>query len=340
MKIKYLLILLFLITPLFSEIENTLDLSKIGRALGFPADQLTIENYLETERSIYTNRSSAEIGNNRPPPFKPEKILQCYKITGKDPFTFLPIIITVVDQNTYESVEMKIAREKFLLISEKSMTEGGRLPYGNFNISDSDTGFFLIQEVRIPAVPVYGEENSLKNPHYTNNCPQTIMCNVSYLHVPNSNVDVRIAQYKSIEDYTRTFSLIRGGEKYFNRFGYMDTDDDGNQVGQPIERNEPFQKMIIEVFKALNLEVLESPMLNSFRKEQKIEKPNIAPEPRTIPQPLDAQKPEASPQERLLEVTMSEPEDYSWRWLVGLIALLLAMGFAMKRYFSKRAASR
>ena len=158
------------------------------------------------------------------------------------------------------------------------------------------------------------------------------------LQVANSNVDLRIAQYKGIEDYTKDFELVLGGEKYFNRFSYPNLDDDGNQVGPQIKRIEPFDQMIIEVFKALNTEVLESPILNSFRKDQKPSAPVIVPNITVPAQPIISEETKTLPVQTTSEISSPPPKEKSWLWLwiITLLAALSLIALFVKRLKVKR----
>ena len=338
MKFILLIIYIFITSQVFLRAEDPFDLVKIGKALGFPADQMIIEDYLQTERFIYTTQSVVEAGNQTSPPFSPEHILKAYKIMGKNPSSFLPIIITIVDKDTYESDRMKSLRSRLAPIVEKPSAEGGRLPYGDFEISATEIGFFLIDEIRTPAHPLYEKSGSLEIGLYVNDCPQTAMSHISFLQVANSNVDLRIAQYKGIEDYTKDFELVLGGEKYFNRFSYPNLDDDGNQVGPQIKRIEPFDQMIIEVFKALNTEVLESPILNSFRKDQKPSAPVIVPNITVPAQPIISEETKTLPVQTTSEISSPPPKEKSWLWLwiITLLAALSLIALFVKRLKVKR----
>jgi hypothetical protein len=141
-------------------------------------------------------------------------------------------------------------------------------------------------------------------------------------------MDVRIAQYISPENFkdrARVFILIPGGEKYFARFS-----DPGN-ANLP---EEPFYKMIIEVFRGLNLEVLASPMLDSFR--QKPVTATSAPELPEKQTTRPTKSLDSISQQQAIEVTKTQSKKQPWLWLIGLIALLSVFGFFTKQYFSKR----
>ncbi len=333
MKILHVLIGLLTVTNFYAQAESILNLEKIGKSLGYPSDQLVIEDYLEIEKSIYIDKMASEISSNTLPPFTPERIYKAYKITGKNPSTFLPIIITVATRDTYRTDAVRKLEIQTKSAREVPAQEGGRLPFGDFKISETATGFFVMLEMRVPTRPSHFDDDPPGVMRYIGSSPQTLGSYISLLQVPESDVDVRIAQYMAIENYTQEFVQIPGGEKYFNRFGHLN--EENSMDGESFKPDEPFHKMIINVFRSLNLEVLESPLLNPFRKEQKPSTPISVPDSKTIPQPIVAQPPESPPLEPPAEVIKPQPQETSWLWLVGLIALIAVLGFSLKRFLLK-----
>lgn len=340
MSFLNIIILFMILTHPSVKSEEILNIEHIRKSLGYPSDQLVVEDYLEKEKSAYSHKTIREEQNNLPTPFSPDRILKAFKVTGKNPSSFLPIIITVVARDSYRSDLTNKLETQLKALDATSTADGGRLPYGDFKISDDTNGVFLMMpETRVPSQSIHLDQDLPGVKSYLDKYPDKEPCFVSFLKIPETDVDVRVAQYMNTEDNLQELISISGGEKYFNRFGHLN--EQNSMDGVSFKPDEPFHEMIIEVFKALNLEVLESPMLNPYRKEQKIiGSPIIVPDSGTISPPIVAPQLEALPREKPSEVTKPEPEDHSWRWLVGLLALLSVMGFAVKRYCSKRTVPR
>jgi hypothetical protein len=334
---RLIILLFYIVTMAFScaQAESVMNLEKIGKALGFPPDQLFVADYLEIEKLVYTNKTPSETSNNTLPPFSPDRIYKAYKITGKNPATFLPIIITVVARDTYRSELVKKLEIQLKPLAETPMTEGGRLPLGEFKVSESVAGFFLsMPETRVPAQPIHLAHDPPGLMKYVDNYPTHTYCHVSFVNVPESDVDIRIAQYGGTETYEQTITPIAGGEKYFNRFGHLFDKISGDE--QPFKTDEPFHEMIINVFRGLNLEVLDSPMLDSFRKNKKSSATSAATDLKTTKSLPTSEAKETPTQEKKSESIQPQRQDQSWLWIFGLIALLSILGLSAKYYFSKR----
>ena len=132
MSFANFIILFIVLTPFVANSEEMLSVENIGRYLGYPSDQIVIEDYLEKEKLAYIHKTLREERDNLPTPFPPDRIFKAFKVTGKNPSSFFPIIITVVARDSYRSDLINKLEKQLKALDATSMAEGGRLPYGDF----------------------------------------------------------------------------------------------------------------------------------------------------------------------------------------------------------------
>jgi hypothetical protein len=300
--------------------EPIINLDKVGKALGYPPEQLVIIDYLDQEKFIYTKKTSTEDQRGLMPPVDPASIYQSYSIVSKTPNALLPIVVTISKRNAYVTPYVDNFMAEANRLPEIPVSDKGRLPFGKFNLSGTSSAIFYMEEMRIPA-----QLKKIIEPGDTwtrqDEYPKFHMSSLSIVQDASSEVDVRIALYASLY-YPNHLIQIPGGEEYFAAFNEEVSDN-------------PKDLSILDIFKGLNQIVLTSPIMNPYRK---MPVPSIsAPE---LPQ-KEITKPtenlESIARKQPTTVTKPQPKELSWLWLVGLIVLLSVMGFAAKRYFSKSA---
>ncbi|NJR41739.1 MAG: hypothetical protein HC767_02790 [Akkermansiaceae bacterium] len=205
-------------TPLSRAAEPPINLQQVAKVLHFPEKHLILEDYLTAERSAYIHQNLDEWQNKKTIPFPPDHIYQAYRITSDIPHAFYPIIIAVAKKGSYQD-------EKFEQHIEE-IENSRKLPrpphgiytfadaFGKISINHEIEGFFTLDEIRVPAIPLLIEDTDPPKEVLVNNFPKTKPSNVVIFQIPNNDVEVRISQYTSFNRYHELVK-VDGGENYF-----------------------------------------------------------------------------------------------------------------------------
>jgi hypothetical protein len=309
-----------------SEIIN---LKEIAKSFNFPVEKLVLEDYTDVEKLLYSTKMPFE----QQAPFPPENIYVVYKITSSIPNSFHPIIITVVKEDSYLTENVKNNMSLIDKLPEKNLQQGGRLPFGNFKISEKFNGYLYHEEMRVPAklTPIPGQ-----SPVIVNDTPMTQPSTLSFISFPNSKIDVRIAKY---DNFSLPHNLVKipGGERYYAMFNDAEVIDDPNELPK-----EAMEQTVISLFRNLNLTVINSQLLVPYLNATDSNvKPQLVVDPILTKEKQEPDKINISPEIKKQEDSTTKREiqkqnkENSWLWLIGLISLLSLVGFALKRHFEK-----
>jgi hypothetical protein len=211
---------------------------------------------------------------------------------------------------------------------EVSYLQGGRLPFGDFSITEQQKAFLYMRDILLPAEPMQYDFDPPGVTRKMGGWPSLMPATISILQVIDSVVEIKVSmQYTfSVAEELRK---VAGGEVYHMNFSDLDSKE------ALIESNDPSVIILPKLFKALNEVVLDAPALAPYLKKETT--PAATPESKAPPLPPTAEKTDSSPQEKPTEVKKPLPKENSWLWLIGLIALLSLVGLVVKRYFSKSA---
>jgi hypothetical protein len=185
--------------PAASPVNGRLDAQALALIFGYPADQLVITDATEVERQLYSIPTL--------PTIPPEDIYAAYRITGKTPATFFPLMITIAKQGTYLAEEhtdyMKMLDS--LPPAEKAKLKSGDL--GPMTIEGLGAGGVRFGPMR--TAPSANSAHPLGNSAL-----------IAELRMPEQKVDVRIAM-SAVHDGKPGANLIKvpGGESYHAHFG-------------------------------------------------------------------------------------------------------------------------
>jgi hypothetical protein len=231
--------------------SEILDLKKIAESVSFPSESLVLEDYTDVEKLIYATKMPFE----QQTPFPPENIYVAYKITSNIQNSFHPIIITIVKKDSYLTESVKKNISLIDKLPEKNLQEGGRLPFGNFKISKEFSGYLYHEEMRVPAklTPIPGQ-----SPAVISDVPMTQPCILSFISFPSSKIDVRIAKYNNFS-LPQDLVKVPRGEKYYAMFNDAEILDDPNDLPK-----EPMEKAVVDLFRTLNLTVINSQLLAPY----------------------------------------------------------------------------
>jgi hypothetical protein len=162
--------------------------------------------------------------------------------------------------------------------------------------------------------------------------PQEKVAMISALYIPSSQLDFRIAFMASLEG-GGDLNLLPGGEKYFEAF--REPNDDEIEPRYDVIRLFCGLNQLIAADKyvANPSQVRLPPQVNLPENQSPVIASNKPELPKETVKP--AGNPSGSKATATNKAINPQPKSRSWSWLVGVVALLLAMGFAVKRYFSK-----
>ncbi len=305
-----------------ADVQN-IDLIKVAKALQFPYDKLKVEDYTIAEKSINIQVASDSL-YKRHKTLNPDTILLAYKITSVEPYTFYPIIITVVKKGSYYNPEMVKLIDDTSRVPEVSYAKGGRLPFGDFSLTDQQKAFLLMGDVLLPDEPVQSYFDPPGSTRIVGGRPIVRPAYISYLQVANSDVEIKISVQFTFSE-PKDLIKVTGGEVYHLNFFDIDS-----KVAIS-ESNDPSVIILPKLFKALNEVALDAPALAQYLKKES------APSASANQEPKQPEKPTVStPQEQAAAVVKPQPKETSWLWVIGSIALLAIIGFLVKRHFSKR----
>lgn len=231
--------------------RSVIDLDRVADLLKFPRSELVISDYLDQEKFIYTKKNVSEENSGRMPPVDPASIYQSYWIASKTPNALLPIVITISKRDAYVTPYVDKFMAEASRLPDTPVSEKGRLPFGKFDLSETSSAIFYIEEMRVPA-----HSDQIIDPGDTwtrlDEYPTYSLAALSIVRDSSSEVDVRIAQYAGLY-YPNKLVKVPGGEEYFAAFN-EDPEDN------------PKENPILNIFKGLNQIVLTSPIMNPYRK--------------------------------------------------------------------------
>lgn len=236
--------------------DSAINLDEIADLLKFPRSELLLIDYLDKEKFIYTKKDINEENNGRMPPVDPESIYESYWITSKTANGFLPIVVTISKANAYLTPKVKEMIEGLNKYAATQRSQGGHFLYGDIEIPGTSYATIFWEEIRVPAHSTSAVEPSdtwSKPDQY----PKFHPANVSIVRDASSGVDIRIAQYACLY-YPDKLIKLPGAEGYFATFNDDPADD--------LEK-----KSLVNMFKGLNKIVINSPIMNTYRKSPPVD---------------------------------------------------------------------
>ncbi len=328
---KILLTILFISASVVSAFADgqMLDLKRLAAALQFPYENLKVEDYLEAEKGMH---AVVKVHNafKKFKPVAPENVLLAYKITSNEPYTFFPIIITVVKKGSYYTPEIVKLIEDTSRAPEVSYLQGGRLPFGDFAIRDQQKAFLYMREILLPAEPMQYDFDPPGVTRMMGGWPSLMPATISILQVENSDVEIKVSMQYTFPN-GEELKKVAGGEVYHLNFSDLDSKE------ALTESNDPSVIILPKLFKALNEVALDAPALAQYRKdlpqERKVESPpNLStskpPEPVPEKNELTISK---APGEQIAKNKQPE-KSHLTAWLIGLLVVLFGIiGYALLR---------
>lgn len=274
--------------------ESPVDLARTAAAFHFPASELIIEDALTGERKVNG------IG-----------VLSAYRIRSKTAFAFYPILITVAKEGTFLTDETKKLLNSVDSIPEGLVAKGGRGPFGTLSLGNDAIGGLMMGDILVPAtLPPFDHH-------------EFAAALFSAVRLQSKKIDIRIAVLWAFPHAANLVS-VPGGELYYQTFS--EPGGDKNYDEPPPQPEFDFR----ETFTALNELVRKSPLVanardigNSAKAANRAETPPRTTTPlisglQTTPV-ADTPAPNA---ERRAPV---------WPWAAGIVALIVIVGFVLKR---------
>ena len=80
------------------------DAKKLGAILGYPAENLTVEDITDEERILWRTPTARERNRSTPLPDS-NTLLAAYKVTAKDPATFFPVKMWIGEKGAFLNAE-------------------------------------------------------------------------------------------------------------------------------------------------------------------------------------------------------------------------------------------
>lgn len=181
--------------------------AEIGRILGYPASEILITEVTQKERDIYSRRTVGEAERGETPPIRADQIIAAYRVTGKTPASFYPILVTVAREGALLSSAFADLSAKIdaVPVQDRQKQRMGHL--GKLQFKDLGAGGFIIGELRAPS--------PIKEMSY----PSSRMAMIAELRLPDVKADVRIAVCSALDEGGKAeLKEIPGGERYYEFF--------------------------------------------------------------------------------------------------------------------------
>ncbi len=130
---------------------NDIDVRVLANLLGYPKSEMVITDVTAQEKEIYSRLTLREEQDNLKPPVDFSRILASYRITGKPPYSFYPILITIATEGAFLSEEFKDLLDKVSAhpLSERLSSGYGYL--GPVDYGDAGKGGIMLHEFRVPS---------------------------------------------------------------------------------------------------------------------------------------------------------------------------------------------
>jgi hypothetical protein len=278
---------------------------QLGELLGYPGSEIIVEDITDQERKLWGTPTARERKQGVIMP-DTQTLITAYKISGKTSSTFHTILIWMGTKGVFLNSDTQKTLNLIATDEAKPISKGGRGPFGSQSFEGLGEGGVYLGKIKVSSAIKEMSE------------PQEKAAMISVLYLPSRKLDVRIALMANLEGGT-DLDLLSGGEKYFEAF--RPPNDDEKELRYDVAK----------LFRGLNQLVAAEPS---------IAKPS---QPLPPQQDKQAIPPENQPNDAIhknqpdsvSKLIKPQPQETSWLWLVGLIALLSVMGFAVKRYFSK-----
>ena len=272
------------------------DVADLGRVLWYPSSELIVEDVTQKEREIYSTPTNREKRNGLSPPIDPGKLISVYRITGKVPSSFYPILISVAKEGTFLSKKTQDIIEGLAASLDGPVVKGGRGPFGTFSLGDMGKGGLILGKIRVPSRVKEMTE------------PQEKTAIISELRLPGQRIDVRIA-FMSALDEGSILTERKGGERYFESFASREEATENPRYDLP------------QLFEALNKVAISAADADDQR-------------PKTMSAPQKS-KDDGAPTLKPGELTTTLPPSANgtnrvWLWVTGLIVTLLVLWSLLK----------
>ena len=183
------------------------DVEEIGRILGYPGAELVITDVTAQERRIYSLQSASEEEKGIAPPIGPEQIRSAYRITGRTPESFLPILITIADEGTFLGSEVREILDQLAAVSRADLIKQNAGHLGPFELNDGSEGGLIFGKLRMPS------------PFEETEAPRHAMATITEVSHPRNGIDIRVAMQFAL-DQEGNVDLVEmpGGERYYAYF--------------------------------------------------------------------------------------------------------------------------
>jgi hypothetical protein len=198
-------ILAYVLAHLFASAAGAApDAKRLGEILGYPADNLIVQDVTDEERNLWRMPSASERFNSAPLG-DPDTLLAAYKITGRNPATFFPIKMWFGRGGAFLNPEIRQLFDRIATDPDRPVIQGGRGPFGSQSFNGLGEGGIYLGRIKV----------LFKNKEMEK--PQDKTAIISVVHLPPEGVDVRIAIMAALEGGAE-LSPVAGGEKYYERF--------------------------------------------------------------------------------------------------------------------------
>ena len=184
----------------------------LGSILGYPVSEIVVEDVTAQERETWSTPSAEErtSGTITSPP--PQNLVVAYRVTGKDPRTFLPLTIWLAREGTFLTQEVKEMLEKLSQMDDGPTERGGRGQFGPFTFDGADVAGIYLGKMKTPSRSVHMHE------------PKDRTALMAVFHLPESKLEMRMA-FRAAPDEGKLMPLP-GGEAYFRSFGPSEDSND------------------------------------------------------------------------------------------------------------------
>jgi hypothetical protein len=216
----------FVALSLLSKVSaEDLDVHVIGKVFGYPPEELVITDVTEVERKIYSVptlleadpvvpphlRSQADINDDNISEYKPQipvaNIRKAYRITGKKPATFHPMLITLAESGTFLGKDFFEIMEKLAAVSLAEKQKENMTHLGRLKVDGIGSGGVILGEIRTPST-------TKEMPYPTNR-----MALIAELRTLDQKADIRIAIFSALDGSGNSeLAKIPGGESYYSYF--------------------------------------------------------------------------------------------------------------------------
>jgi len=274
------------------------NLQEVGRILGFPSSELIIENVTAKEKEIYWIPTNREKRSGDGVKMIPEKLSEVYRITGKTPSSFYPVLISIADEGMFLSKNIQEFLSALASLPDASLAKGGRGPYGPLAIEGKGSGGIYLGKIRVPSRIKEMTE------------PQEKTAMISELRIPSQKIDIRIA-FMAALDEGAVLTSIPGGERYFESFSSRE------------ESIETPNYNVSALFEALNSEVLKT--ANAQNRSTQTE--SFATKPQNYP---SVTQPSRLENEHSDTTVLKPIAPRKWWWAGGVLLVVIALVLVKK----------